>query len=547
MPRALNVITSAWTNLSAVFRRSYLASATQPFQASDQSTRNLGLDTFSSWQARQMRYLLYWAYYENSAYDSVHNWAAQYKKEYSLYRSTRGVYNPFHRIGEFWADRLFGGSLDPGAGDGKGVPSALPILTENEALRAPLAQLWRDSNLQVNKDVIARMGAVLGDVAIKVCDDTDAGRVTLEVVDPYSIKWADRDRRGNVKAYIIEEWRLDPDFDPRSQAETTLWERACLYREEVFRDGQQVTYATYKDGVPYGWDGQDPEWTEDYGFVPLVIIPHQKIGPGAQWGLSEFHAGLPKVRGVDDLGSHLGDQIRKAIWPKWMFTGVDPNKLKTAQGFKGADATADNPDPGREEVGAIAAPSGATAYPLVFSLDIQFSDLFIQNLIENLERDYPEAQLDSTRVSGDASGKAQVEARRKTTAKVHSRRVVYDDALVRAFQMALAIGGFRGYDGLDGFGLDSYAAGALAMRIGERPVFELDPADAIAVETAFWTGAEVAARSGCPLQLYLERSGWTEGQVTRFRELRDEQMRQSITTAAAIAATKQPATSSTGA
>jgi hypothetical protein len=34
-------------------------------------------------------------------------------------------------------------------------PSALPIVTENEAIRAPIAQVWRDSNWQAKKEIWA--------------------------------------------------------------------------------------------------------------------------------------------------------------------------------------------------------------------------------------------------------------------------------------------------------------------------------------------------------------------------------------------------------
>jgi hypothetical protein len=67
------------------------------------------------------------------------------------------------------------------------------------------------------------------------------------------------------------------------------------------------------------------------------------------------------------------------------------------------------------------------------------------------------------------------------------RRAGYDSALMRAHQMAVAIGGMRGYVGYQGFSLDSYRAGALEHSIGDRPVFAIDPLDRIEEDTAFWT------------------------------------------------------------
>jgi hypothetical protein len=90
---------------------------------------------FTAYAARRMRYELLWAAYENTHYRDMHRWAAAYKADYGLYKYVRGVYNPAYRLGKFYATHLMGGSLDPEAGDGKGEPSAIPIITDNDALR----------------------------------------------------------------------------------------------------------------------------------------------------------------------------------------------------------------------------------------------------------------------------------------------------------------------------------------------------------------------------------------------------------------------------
>src|SRR5512140_653780 len=89
---------------------------------------------YGDFDGRKMRYTLYWSYYENSAYRNIHKWAHQFKSTYGLYKYTRSIYNPAYRLGEFWKAHLWGGTLDVNAGDGVSVPSALPIITDNQAL-----------------------------------------------------------------------------------------------------------------------------------------------------------------------------------------------------------------------------------------------------------------------------------------------------------------------------------------------------------------------------------------------------------------------------
>ena len=100
-------------------------------------------------------------------------------------------------------------------------------------------------------------------------------------------------------------------------------------------------------------------------------------------------------------------------------------------------------------------------------------------------------------------------ARQRVTTKVNERRAIYDDSLVRAHQMAVAIGGFRGYKDFGGFGLESYDKGELDHAIGERPVFAVDPLDDIETEGAFWAAATAAVKSGLPLMTFLKRNGWS--------------------------------------
>lgn len=474
------------------------------------SAGTLGDSTFGSFDARGLRYALLWSFYENTQYRDIHTWATKLRADYGLYKHVRGIYNPAYRLGDFWQSHLWGGLLDPSAGDGKQMPSALPISIPDtnpraDPLRAAIATLWRDSNWQVNKDVTTLSGSILGDIALRIVDDVDRGKVYLSVVHPGTLADLDLDDFGNVKGYIVEETRPDPQRDDTA--------KTVIYREVAERDGENVVYTTYLNGTPYAWNGVTPEWAEAYGFIPLVFIKHNDVGQ--DWGWSELHPALGKIREADDLASKLHDQIRKLVDAPWLFSGV--SKPGTKPQVTGETATTTKPEPGREEIPALYGPAGATATPLVAPLDIVGTTAEIKELLAEIERDYPELGADRlVTASGDASGRALRVARQPIETKVQKRRPNYDNALVRAQQMAIAIGGYRGYPGYKGFGLDSYAAGDLAHAIDNRPVFSKDPLDDLELKKEFWTVVQMATANGdVPTETVLRDLGWTDEQIAK--------------------------------
>lgn len=464
-------------------------------------------DNFTDFDARRMRYQILWAFYENTAYRNVHTWATRYKADYGLYRYTRNIYNPVGRIIDFWQMHLLGGELDPEAGDGSETPSALPIVTENEALRPAIAKLWQWSNWQQKKDILGLFGPCLGDVGIKIVDDVGRNKVYLQTIHPRTIKSMVKDDFGHIKAYALEEMRDDPR-NPHSPDVT--------YNEIVTRDENgRVFFATTLNGHPYPWNGEEAEWEIDYGFVPFVHIPH--IDVDIDWGWSEVHKARSKVHEADDLVSKLDDQIRKTVDSPWLFTGM--KKPSSTPTVSGSDYSTDRPQPGREEIPAFySSDPGSQAIPLVAPLDIAATSEHIASVLQDIERDYPELKLDILNFSGDISGRALAIARQPVVVKVQQRRVAYDRGGRDAQAMAIAIAGDRKVDpAFNGFDLTSYDKGDLNHIIGNRPVFEKTVWDEMEMNQAFWEAAEIAVNKvGVPLESYLESQGWEPEQVRKL-------------------------------
>lgn len=438
----------------------------QPDLVSDPLALNADFDT---WASRRLRYAINWAYYENTAYSKVHKWSTGKKTQEGLYKYIRSIYGPVYRLGEFYKSHLWGGRLDRGAGD----EGALPIETDNGALRLAIADLWRWSNWQTKKDIVTLYGAVLGDVVIRVIDDTDKSRVYLENIHPGKLKDVTFDAFGNVKSYTIEEDRTNP-----LNATQTV-----VYTEVVTNQGGgAILYQTFLNSSPYDWTGNGPQWQIGYGFVPLVVIKHNDVG--LDWGWSELQPGRSKINEVDDIASKLSDQIRKTVDPIWFISGVSnpTSSPTTAETALTGKAALNRPQPGREELSAIyASDPNAKATALIGEGDISAIIEHIKEILSEIERDYPELKLiaDLQQVSGDISGRALRIAQGPAVDKVLQRRVNYDDGLKRIQQMAIAIGGERGY--FKGFGLNSYEQGALDHEIGDRPVFALDRLDELEI------------------------------------------------------------------
>ncbi len=508
---------SAFVNAARAFRLSFLGKTDAP--------------GFEAYDARVTRYSLLWSLYENTAYQSIHGFAESFKYQYGLYRSIRGIYNPVLRIGDFWRSHLLGGSLDPDAGDGTETPSALPIITDNNALRRPLAALWRASNMQQLKDILSLRTSIMGDGALMVVDNPNKGRVSLSWLNPMFLKDIELDLAGNVKGYTIEYITDHPVINSRQ----------AKYTEIASRDGDDVVYQTLLDGALFAWDDNGAEWSVPYGFIPMVVFQHNNVG--LRWGWSELQAGLPKFREVDDLASKLSDYTRKLVDAPMLYAGVKAPDTTGRVDVK--PTTRPDAQTAREAIPALySSDANAKAIPIIAELDIAAASGYLDTLLRGIEYDYPELGADLHNVKGDPSEESIRLNREPSENKVLMRRGDYDYAIVRAHQMAVAIGGWRGYEGYQGFGLESYDRGDLDHRIGHRPVFAKDPTADIKHDGLFWDTANKAKAAGVPLPVFLRQQGWDDDKIADITSSEEYALRLDASRAAvegAKAAASQPA------
>lgn len=464
---------------------------------------------YSSYKARKLRYQLGQAFYENTAYSSIHSWVEGYKVQNGLYKYIRPIYNPASKLIDFYLSTIWGGALDIKAGDTGAIPIKIAETADEDTLRRAIARVWFNSNFRDNKDVHVMRGASLGDSVLYVRDDPERGDTSIEVLHPSVIKSVDVDRRGFVRSYEIEDQRLSDG-------------KVFTYTETAEHGtGEEIIFKTYRNGSPFAWEENKDkngkarsEWTELYGFIPLVLVKH--INAGNDWGVSAYGNYTPKFAQIDDIASKLYDQIRKAVEsPGIIFGATAPNTNPT---LTTKAATADRPEPGREQTNLIYVPTpGASFQSMVSNLDIAAVSAEIQNFLGQLETELPELNDDIW--GGDARVEGVKTARAKVEAKVSAIRSRYDSSIVYANQMAIAIGGYRGYDGFDGYDLDSYKDGKLAHAVSPRPIFPITEDARNASEAVIWTTAATVARDSqgaIPVETVLRAMGKTDEDLAKI-------------------------------
>lgn len=446
----MNLFERTWSSMIMAAR-----AFNQTFFSSDEAN----VAVFESLAARQLRYEVGWAFYEGKQYKST--FSQGFMVDEALYKYIADIYNPTARIGDFYKGVIWRGALDPEAGEIGAIPIRVGRGTDDEnKLRSGIARVWLASSWDTNKSAHVLHGTVMGDAALYIRDDLEHAEARIEILHPSVLKFVEVDTRGFVKRYVIEEQRQDER------------DRAVTYRETCEHgEGEEIIFRTYMNNREFAWPGnvdQDgnpvSQWSEPYGFIPLVLTQH--INEARSWGRAEIHPFMKKIATIDDQASILNDRIRIAVDPPLL---ANFKKGDTEITFSTGTATTDRPKPGREQQKIIYVnKDNAAITPIVVPLDIAGVAGNIRQMLDALENDLPELRDD---IMSNVAEETLIAARSRVESKVIERRTNYDRGIVRASQMALAIGGWRGYEGYDGFDLDSFDAGKLNFSVADRPVF----------------------------------------------------------------------------
>ena len=455
---------------------------------------------------RLQRYEFAWQFYTNEVYNQLSSYlAATYPTGTQIYRYTRGLRNPVPAWVEFYVTNVWGGTLDLQAGDGKEKPSALPILTDNDALRPAIAKLWQWSNWSAKRLLATTYSTALGDAFIVVVDSPKAGKAYMQVRRPSEFTDLEWDDFGHVKRAVIE-YRTEDD-------QGRAYDYKQIIEHPAVWGGPTTRYQTYKDGRPFAYDenlldGQKTwEWTVPYDFVPVVHIPFKDVGEG--WGALGYAATLPKIDAANSLASLLAAQVGKTVNPAYVAYGVQAGNI-----------TVDSTQQDEIPVLYINKPPGeAKIDPLITEMDLAGALAILDAQLADIARDLPELRMSEAMRSG-LSGEALGRAFSDVAARVEAVRANHDSGLVRAQQMTIAIAGASGYDpAFRGFDLNSFRAGRLDHGIGDRQIMPTSNAEEVDTQGKQWTQVTQAVSAGVPVETALEKiMGWEDDELTDMAE-----------------------------
>jgi hypothetical protein len=478
---------------------------------------------FDEYDSRLNRQQIEWAMYENTAYDSIHLWATEYKKKFGLYKYIRNIFNPTTRIGNFYQAHIWPGALDRDAGDGTKIVSALPIITDNEVIRPAIANVWQWSNWSIKKNLVPLKGSTMGDGYIQVIDDPFHQKVYFKVIDPILVRDIIKDPFGNIKAYILQGVRSDP----HKPSLDVIYTETC-HRGEA---PDEVIFTTFKDGKEFAWNGIASQWSEFWGFCPLVQIQHNDVG--MKFGWSEMHPFFSRIHTVDDTASMTIDQVRKMVQGSWLFSGTSkPLLVPTADA---ATPSRDRPAPGRETSPAYYVGEKGDAKSLVADIDLSAIAELIAMLNSDLKKNLPELRIDEQEIQGVPSGKALHLLQEPARAKTKMRRVAYDRGAVAAMQMALTIGARNEYPGFETLPKDGFATGEFNHQIGESEVFAQSQIAKLEEADLFWDAVNKAILAGVSLESILSELGWSDEKIRTARQQNARRLNIEQRRAAAVA------------
>jgi hypothetical protein len=462
----------------------------------------------TGYATRASQYAMLVAWYHNAAFDdlgAMGRWQ-RYRSDYKLYRATRSIYNPVRRLVDFYAGQVYPGVLsEDGSRLPDGVPLAIPLSEDTPLpLKDAIAQWWQWSNWQAGKSVFVRYGACTGDVLVEVVDDVARGKVTGNIVWPGRVVDLTLDAAGNVKGYAIE-YRARDDAG-----------RVFLYRKEV----DTASFRTFKDDNPFGYDDQDAESANPYGFVPAVWCKHSDFG--GDHGGSVVRA-LGKLDELNSLAAHVHDQIHKKIAaPFVVWANGDVGSL-----FKRSRAADDIPAPDQDSALYLKGPEGGSLSSLTGDLDLGDALPYMQQLLIEIEHDHPELSMyQQLRGMGQVTGPAAARLVGDVASLVYEAQANYDQASIKLFQMSVAIAGWRVGTGAWGrtltrqqqkfapFDLTSYARGELDIAIVPRPIIPETAAERLAMDRtklAFGMDQQAAQPDAALAARIQAKAGATDG------------------------------------
>lgn len=370
----------------------------------------------------------------------------------------RGVYNPVAAIVDAYRNYTLAGSLGP-SDDAEADVHIVPGANAQGGLEQAILNIWRWSNLEIEKQMIPEFAANLGDALISVVGrppgtDGSPGKVWLDVHHPSKLTEVKTDDRGNITFARIDETRF-----PEKSVDAVIRElegRPTLTRDQSYTYTAIYTkteFATFKDGKLYDYAndvaGEGGRWENPWGFVPLVLIPHKRTKD--TWGLNAYADSISVINEVNLDASICGQLLGVWLAPQWVIFGIGAGQTLKRDGS------------------AWKVEKDGKAQALVTNVDFAGAYVHIGNMLKWLADRQPELTLARVREKGLETGAAIRAMLFDLIRLMELAQDNYDDGLKRAIFMALTIG--QNVDG-NGTSLPGFTAAEIGVYSQDDNPFE---------------------------------------------------------------------------
>lgn len=344
------------------------------------------------WHARQAEFAKRWSYFDGTVYDKV-LWIAEGISA-PLARGIRPLYLPCARAVH----------VDAGI-----VPGYWRLAPAAEALAPAVAKEFAMSRWDTQGVLFVHYGAMLGNSGLRVSYMTDVKRVIISPLDPscFMLVRSDAYARGADYAIVA---------DVRQDAAGNDYEYAEVMSASDVR--------TFRNGVPWSYDGRPPVYAHELGDVPIVECQHLNVGKAI--GDCAFSKAMLLLDSVNELASDLRGVIRAYRDPAMALIGIDDTEDETG--------SAKPFEPRRDKAWYL--PLGGDAKFLVPNLNIAGTLAFIQDTRDQVEKSMPELAFDElTRTNAIATATVELQLL-ELVLTIKRVRPNYDAAFVAALRLA---------------------------------------------------------------------------------------------------------------
>jgi hypothetical protein len=277
---------------------------------------------------------------------------------------------------------------------------------------------------------------------------------------PDRIRHLAYDDRGNVERVTIEY--------EREESTSGNYSDIHLIREELTPD----VFRTYRDEIPYDLvnnqaNGRLAVYPNALGVTPYVALKHKHIGK--EWGIGALVGQESKIDLLNMLVGHIITQIIRHVKVKWAISasGSAPKEIDLGD----TTVVYMQTDP--------ATTTAPSMTPMVSNLSLADAILMASNLLDELRDSLPELKATDGKFLAGQSGETVIQLRQPAEQLILEARAQYEDALIRAQQIALSWGVLLGlWDLGAGRGTRaaadaSYTQGLEDHRFNKRPALPL--------------------------------------------------------------------------